>query len=499
VSRYDGQQFQTLTTQEDLADSWVGSIFQDREGDLWFGTWGGVSRYDGQQFQTLFQKDGLSANDVGSILQDQAGDLWFGTGKGVTRFRPPPPSPPPVFIDAVVAGRRYEEVEEVVVPSTINLVVFEFHGISFKTRPEAMVYRYRLKGYEEDWQSTHERRVEYQDLPIGDYTFEVLAVDRDLTYSEQPATVSLTVHPPYGTIALASGLGLALMVAGVVSGYAVRKRRAQRQAERALLSEQQARLQAQEQLNRELEEELQTAHQMQMGLMPKAAPQIAGLDIAGRCLPANHVGGDLFQYFLQDHTLSLCLADVTGHAMEAAVPVMMFSGILESEIHHRTTLEALFSRLNHTLHRKLDHRTFICFALGEIDTSTHTLRLANSACPYPYHFQAAEGQIAELGVEGYPLGIRPDSTYATLERSLEKGDYVVFCSDGIAEAPNGAGELFGFERAAEVILQGCREGLSAEALVERILSAVKAFAGGTPQADDQTVVVVKVKERSAQP
>ena len=73
-----------------------------------------------------------------------------------------------------------------------------------------------------------------------------------------------------------------------------------------------------------------TAHDLQMGLMPTKPPQIEGFDITGRCIPANHVGGDFFQYFQQDGKLSLCLADVTGHAMEAAVPVMMFSGVLNS-------------------------------------------------------------------------------------------------------------------------------------------------------------------------
>ena len=67
-----------------------------------------------------------------------------------------------------------------------------------------MVYRYRLKGYEEGWRSTRERRVAYQDLPRGTYTFEIEAVDRDLVYSEMPATVALTIHLPYGWIGLLS-------------------------------------------------------------------------------------------------------------------------------------------------------------------------------------------------------------------------------------------------------------------------------------------------------
>jgi hypothetical protein len=87
----------------DMADGLVGagvlSIFQDREGYLWFGTYGGgVSRYDGKAFQTLTRWDGLAHNVVERIFQDRDGYLWFGTNDGVTRYRPPVPSPPPAFV-----------------------------------------------------------------------------------------------------------------------------------------------------------------------------------------------------------------------------------------------------------------------------------------------------------------------------------------------------------------------------------------------------------------
>ncbi|MDP6776508.1 MAG: triple tyrosine motif-containing protein, partial [Candidatus Latescibacteria bacterium] len=79
----------------------------------------------------------------------------------------------------------------------------------------------------------------------------------------------------------------------------------------------------------ELEDELQTAHDMQMALMPTEHPQVEGFDIAGRCVPATQVGGDYFQYLDVEGHLGVVLADATGHAMEAAMPVVMFSGILK--------------------------------------------------------------------------------------------------------------------------------------------------------------------------
>ena len=98
--------------------------------------------------------------------------------------------------------------------------------------------------------------------------------------------------------------------------------------------------QAQRRLIAELEEELQTAHDLQMGLMPREAPRVPGFEFAGRCFTANHVGGDLFKYYsLPQGRMLGVLADVTGHAMEAAVPLLIFSGILESQMELGGSLE----------------------------------------------------------------------------------------------------------------------------------------------------------------
>ena len=260
------------------------------------------------------------------------------------------------------------------------------------------------------------------------------------------------------------------------------------------VQEQQQRLEAQQQLIQELEEELQTAHDLQMGLMPREQPRIKGFDIIGRCIPANHVGGDFFQYFyLPQNRLVVCMADVTGHAMEAAIPVVMFSGILKSEMRHGHILEQLFHDLNQTLHETLDRHTFVCFTMGELNPSTRTFRLSNGGCPFPYHYRASTGEVGELKVVAFPLGVRPDTAYSAIDVSLAPGDRVVFCSDGIVEATNPAKEMFGFEQTADTIRQGCQEGLSAEALVERVIGQVQAFTGEAPQGDDMTVVVLQVE------
>jgi signal transduction histidine kinase len=97
-----------------------------------------------------------------------------------------------------------------------------------------MVYRYRLRGFDPDWRTTHARRVEYQNLPRGNYVFEVEAVDRDLVYSSAPATVALRVRMPYERIGWASALGLALAAIGYQTTRVIRRDRRLQSANREL-------------------------------------------------------------------------------------------------------------------------------------------------------------------------------------------------------------------------------------------------------------------------
>jgi sigma-B regulation protein RsbU (phosphoserine phosphatase) len=155
-------------------------------------------------------------------------------------------------------------------------------------------------------------------------------------------------------------------------------------------------------------------------------------------------------------------------------------------------VEELFGRLNRSLNRTLTSRTFVCFVMGDLNLSSGFLRLCNGGCPYPYHFISSTGELVELQVDAYPLGIRSDTEYAVAETQLQAGDYLIFCSDGIVEADRASGEQFGFDRTADTIRQACKGGLSAEATIDRLLGVVRAFKEGAPQSDDMTCVVMRV-------
>ena len=250
---------------------------------------------------------------------------------------------------------------------------------------------------------------------------------------------------------------------------------------------------AQQKLIAEMEEELQTAHEMQMNLMPEGSPDLEGVSITAHCSTANRVGGDFYQYFGDEDRLTISLADVTGHSMEAAIPAVMFSGILDNQMEQPRPLPELYQSLNRSLCRSLGEHTYICLTMLDLDPGARLMKVANCGCPYPLHYHQAGRKIEEIQIEAYPLGIRPDTEYAAKEVALEPGDYVILHSDGFSESTNAETQLFGFDRTTEVIRQGCSEGLSPEDLIERLIAEVKAFTGDEPQADDMTCVVIKVE------
>ena len=192
LSHFDGSTFRTFTTEDGLPNNHVRCLFEDRRGHLWLGTHGGVVHYDGRLFQTI---NSPHIGPTSRILESEDGTFWFGTSTGtIVRYRPRH-TPPGIRLLQVIADRVYEDPEEVIHSTPDQQVVFEYKGVSFSTPSADMLYIYRLKGYDPEWQpATRNRRAYYRDLPAGDYIFQVRAVDRDLNDS-RIAQMRLSVHP----------------------------------------------------------------------------------------------------------------------------------------------------------------------------------------------------------------------------------------------------------------------------------------------------------------
>ena len=189
ISRFDGTAFRTFSTADGLPTNRVHCVYLDRQEQLWFGTEAGVVRFNGAFFQTVSHPQISATYD---IMQDHHGHYWFATLSGTARYRPAS-TPPRVRVHQVLADRPYPAGDPIQFSTSTRQVICEYTGMSFRTRPEHMLYCYRLSGHQEEWSPpTHERRAFFQDLIPGQYTFEVRAIDRDLNESA-PATIAFRV------------------------------------------------------------------------------------------------------------------------------------------------------------------------------------------------------------------------------------------------------------------------------------------------------------------
>ena len=222
VSRYDGTEFVNFTRKDGLSDEYVIAIHRDSEGILWFGTQsGGVCGYDGQVWTSLDTRDGLADNAVYAIAEDPEGSLWFGTNSGVTRYRRRE-STPTVRITSLQTDQLYTDLSDVPPVTARERVSISYQATDFRTHPEKLQYRCRIKELDSDWHPTKKALFEWNPSNSGTYTFEVQVIDRDFNYSE-PARVTLTVVPPWylnGWIAIpATGAILALLVVSILSVF----------------------------------------------------------------------------------------------------------------------------------------------------------------------------------------------------------------------------------------------------------------------------------------
>lgn len=242
-----------------------------------------------------------------------------------------------------------------------------------------------------------------------------------------------------------------------------------------------------------LEQELTVAHDMQMGLMPKLDPIIAGFDIAAICVPAHEVGGDFYDYIWLDEKkskLGIAVADVSGNAMKAAMTAVLTSGMLYSEVQKSKTPREVLAKINHPLYLRTDRRVFTALAFAVLDTRKKFVTYSSAGQTPPVLVRNKMSE--ELRVKGMrlPLGLQDNLKYCELKLKLRKKDLFVLFTDGVVEAMNSKKEMYGFERLKETLAQ-C-DNLSSAGVRDRILQVLKDFSGTTEQHDDMTVVVVRV-------
>jgi PAS domain S-box-containing protein len=242
-------------------------------------------------------------------------------------------------------------------------------------------------------------------------------------------------------------------------------------------------------------QELELARTIQQQLFPKSAPAIAGLEVAGASEAADQTGGDYFDYFeMADGALGVVVADVCGHGLGPALIMAETRAYLRIVARNRTHPSEVLNRANGSLAADLaDGDRFVTALFARVDPKRRTLQCVNAGHPAGLLFSRDGGLKANLGNPSPPLGLMADTEYSdSVEIPLEAGDVLVLLTDGINEAETASGDDFGRERILAAVSPNCH--LPAEQIVQRLLDAVGTFSAGSPNRDDRTVVVVKVRD-----
>ncbi len=247
-----------------------------------------------------------------------------------------------------------------------------------------------------------------------------------------------------------------------------------------------------------MKQELEYAREIQLSMLPREAPRVGGLDMAALSLPATEVGGDYYDYFsLGDGRLAIVIGDVTGHGVASG---LVLSGVRSSLNLLSDELERpaeVLNRLNRMLKRTSTPRMLMTLGVAVLDRARGEVTVASAGHPPPLLVRQRHGKVVEVGHGALPLGAMETATYASENAPIESGDTLLLYSDGLVEAVNASGREYGYPRLAELLLRAAADGCDARAIRDAILRDVWDYKGEVDQADDVTMVVVRVDGISA--
>lgn len=239
-----------------------------------------------------------------------------------------------------------------------------------------------------------------------------------------------------------------------------------------------------------LRDEVSEACEVQRCLMPKEFPALDGYEFSGASRPAHILGGDYYDAFYRSgNTIGLCIADVSGKGLPAALLMANLQATVQSAVIEERQPSRFARRVNSAVRRNTSLERFVTLFYCLLDTSNHRLSYVNAGHNAPILAQESGG-ILRLESGGPVLGVFDDVEYQEGTASVEKGDRLVLFTDGLAEAVNEVGEEFGENR----IIANLKDAnnFSAEEIRNGIFNAVDEFSGGRLQ-DDVTIMIVAAK------
>ena len=240
-----------------------------------------------------------------------------------------------------------------------------------------------------------------------------------------------------------------------------------------------------------MDQDLKAARKLQSVLLPREAPEMEGLEVAVRSRPAREISGDVYDFFQHGPEYALiAFGDVSGKGAAAALYGALVSGLLRTLGNRKRGPAQLLAMLNDVLlERKIDSQYVSLLVMLWISRECKFV-MANAGAIPP--MICRQGEILKPKVEGVPAGLLDDREYEEITFEGKPGDVMLLYSDGIQDQLRSPDQEYGRVRLANALKRHCS--LDAESLADAILKDLDTFANGAPTFDDETLMVVRVKE-----
>ena len=240
----------------------------------------------------------------------------------------------------------------------------------------------------------------------------------------------------------------------------------------------------------QLENELQNARRVQQQLIPSKPPKLRGYQIASLWYPAKEVSGDYYDFIpFDDGRIGFVIADVSGKGLDSALFMANTRATLRAGAGRNDDAAAIISRANNALSNDSPAGMFVTAFLGIVEPTSGVCSYVNAGHNPPLVWRAQTQQLQLLTVGNRALAITFGYVYAAYAFTLEHGDVLLMYTDGVTEATDAQGALFGMERLEQAIRDWA--GGTTQQLIQLIDTRVRAFTGAYPQSDDITVVALQ--------
>jgi PAS domain S-box-containing protein len=236
--------------------------------------------------------------------------------------------------------------------------------------------------------------------------------------------------------------------------------------------------------------ELHIAADIQKSFIPEKTPDIPEFEIEAVTIPAMEVGGDFYDFIIQpDGKYGIVIADVAGKSIPAAIFMALSRTIIRANATNQSKVSRVAKNANKMIASDASAGMFVTLIYGILDGETLSFHYANAGHPPPLLFRSADCTIEEEAPMGIVMGIIDDAEYKERRIQFSSGDMAIFYTDGITEAMNRQGELYGVKRLIDVIRGNCQAGT--KEIVKKILADISEFSQSTEQHDDITLIIIK--------